>query len=109
MWWLVIGKQLSRTSTVILRLVVSDLSLKISALLFRDYLTWSNWEMWWPKVPILVYFKEIGSIHFFPIIFNPDELLYCLQTRTGLPKVSYPSKELPRDAYDKQGDNSHDK
>mmetsp|Transcript_1475 Transcript_1475/g.4469 ORF Transcript_1475/g.4469 Transcript_1475/m.4469 type:complete len:162 (-) Transcript_1475:216-701(-) len=30
-----------------------------------DYTDWQNWELWWPSFPILCYFKEVSSIHFF--------------------------------------------
>ncbi|MGC1307409.1 MAG: DUF3119 family protein [Phormidesmis sp.] len=44
------------------------------------YAEWENWEIFWPAVPILFYFKEINSIHFLPILFSPSELRSSLQT-----------------------------
>ena len=38
------------------------------------YAEWSNWEIFWTRVPILFYFKEVKSIHFLPIIFDPRTL-----------------------------------
>ncbi|KAJ7560828.1 hypothetical protein O6H91_03G001300 [Diphasiastrum complanatum] len=39
------------------------------------YSTFTNWELWWPNFPVLVYFKETqtkpeGQVHFFPVIFR---------------------------------------
>ena len=42
------------------------------------YSDWLNWEIYWSPVPILFYFKEVNSIHFLPIIFNPQTLTNCL-------------------------------
>jgi len=35
---------------------------------------WQNWQIFWPGVPILFYFKEVKSIHFLPILFDPKTL-----------------------------------
>ena len=43
------------------------------------YSDWQNWEIYFPVVPILFYFKEVKSIHFLPIIFNPQQLQSCLE------------------------------
>lgn len=43
------------------------------------YSEWENWQIFWQPVPILFYFKEINSIHFLPIIFDPQMLLTCLE------------------------------
>jgi hypothetical protein len=43
------------------------------------YSDWQNWEIFGQQVPILFYFKEVKSIHFLPIIFNPSELEACLE------------------------------
>lgn len=45
------------------------------------YQDWIHWEIFWQPVPILFYFKEINSIHFLPIIFNPSQLRNCLEDR----------------------------
>ncbi|BAB75715.1 DUF3119 family protein [Anabaena sp. FACHB-709] len=45
---------------------------------FRE---WQNWRIFWDKVPILFYFKEINSIHFLPILFDPKTLKACLEER----------------------------
>ncbi len=45
------------------------------------YREWQNWRIFWPPVPILFYFKEINSIHFLPILFDPKTLKTCLEQR----------------------------
>lgn len=43
------------------------------------YQDWQNWKIFWQPVPILFYFKEVQSIHFLPILFNPKTLKDCLE------------------------------
>lgn len=43
------------------------------------YSEWENWAIFWQPVPILLYFKEVKSIHFLPIIFDPNTLKECLE------------------------------
>jgi hypothetical protein len=43
------------------------------------YADWLNWQVFWPVVPILFYFKEVKSIHFLPILFDPKSLQACLE------------------------------
>jgi hypothetical protein len=43
------------------------------------YEEWINWRIFWQPVPILFYFKEVNSIHFLPIIFDPKTLVNCLE------------------------------
>jgi len=38
------------------------------------YADWQFWQIFWPKFPILFYFREVKSIHFLPILFNATEL-----------------------------------
>lgn len=45
------------------------------------YAEWQNWQIFWNRVPILFYFKEINSIHFLPILFSPTQLEACLQQK----------------------------
>jgi hypothetical protein len=45
------------------------------------YQDWQNWRIFWPAVPILFYFKEVKSIHFLPILFDPKTLKTCLEQR----------------------------
>ena len=69
---------------VTLRLLFTETALDIyrSETLIRrfPYAEWQNWEIFWGKVPILFYFKEVKSIHFLPIIFDPKALRSCLET-----------------------------
>lgn len=44
------------------------------------YQDWQNWQIFWQPVPILFYFREVKSIHFLPIIFDPQTLKACLET-----------------------------
>ncbi len=43
------------------------------------YADWRYWEVFWPPLPILFYFREVNSIHFLPMLFNPTELITCLE------------------------------
>ena len=45
------------------------------------YEQWQNWQIFWSAVPILFYFKEVKSIHFLPILFDPKMLKTCLEQR----------------------------
>ena len=45
------------------------------------YREWQNWRIFWNRVPILFYFKEVKSIHFLPILFDPNTLKTCLEQR----------------------------
>ncbi|XHX79917.1 MAG: DUF3119 family protein [Stenomitos frigidus ULC029] len=45
------------------------------------YQDWQNWRIFWSPVPILFYFKEVNSIHFLPILFDPQALQACLDAR----------------------------
>jgi hypothetical protein len=45
------------------------------------YAEWTHWEIFWAPVPILFYFREVNSIHFLPIIFDPTMLRTCLEQR----------------------------
>ncbi|MEM6425178.1 MAG: DUF3119 family protein [Cyanobacteria bacterium P01_H01_bin.119] len=38
------------------------------------YQDWQYWRIFWQPVPILFYFREINSIHFLPVLFNPAQL-----------------------------------
>mgnify|MGYP001035710043 CR=1 FL=1 len=47
------------------------------------YSEWQDWQIFWPSVPILFFFRESRSIHFLPMLFNPVELRMCLEERVG--------------------------
>lgn len=68
---------------VTLRLCFTSSDLDIyrgNALIRRfPYSEWVNWRIFWLPVPILFYFREVKSIHFLPILFNPKQLRVCLE------------------------------
>lgn len=68
--------------TFSIRLQFTDKALNVlrSGKIIRSfpYSEWLNWEIFWSPVPILFYFKEVNSIHFLPIIFDPKTLTDCL-------------------------------
>ncbi len=45
------------------------------------YQEWQNWRIFWFNLPILMYFKEVKSIHFLPILFDAKLLRICLEQR----------------------------
>jgi hypothetical protein len=52
------------------------------------YADWYHWEIYWPTVPILFYFREVNSIHFLPVLFDPAALAQCLSDRCPSRKAS---------------------
>jgi Protein of unknown function (DUF3119) len=71
--------------SVLLKLQFTDTALDVyrGEQLIRSfpYAEWSHWEIFWAPVPILFYFREVNSIHFLPIIFDPTMLRACLTQR----------------------------
>jgi hypothetical protein len=71
--------------TVSLRLVFTPTALEVyrSEKQIRSfpYAEWQNWEIYVGNLPVLFYFKEVNSIHFLPIIFDPQQLRTCLEQR----------------------------
>ena len=69
--------------TLRLQFTATDLDLVKGDRLLRrfPYSEWQNWRIFWNVVPILFYFKEIKSIHFLPILFEPKTLQACLEER----------------------------
>ncbi len=67
----------------ILRLHFTDVALVVTRagteIRRFPYSDWQNWRIFWQPVPILFYFKEVKSIHFLPIIFDPKSLRTCLE------------------------------
>ena len=43
------------------------------------YADWENWLILWSPIPIWFYFKEVNSIHSFPIIFDSQTFRSCLE------------------------------
>jgi Protein of unknown function (DUF3119) len=69
--------------TLRLQFTATDLDIYRGEKLIRRfcYQEWQNWRIFWDKVPVLFYFKEIKSIHFLPIIFDANTLRTCLEQR----------------------------
>jgi hypothetical protein len=69
--------------TIRLQFTATALDVYRSDTLIRrfPYQEWQNWRIFWPAVPILFYFKEVKSIHFLPILFDPKMLKTCLEQR----------------------------
>jgi hypothetical protein len=78
---------LFQAATIRLQFTETALDIYRSQSLIRrfPYQEWQNWRIFWPVVPILFYFKEINSIHFLPILFDPKTLQTCLEQRC--PKI----------------------
>jgi hypothetical protein len=72
-----------------LRLLFTDSALDIyrgETLIRRfPYQEWQNWAIFWDYVPTLFYFKEVRSIHFLPVLFDPKALKTCLEERCPPP------------------------
>ena len=86
-WWLggaiaLFGLFLSIQARII-RLQFTEMALDVyrcEAMIRRfPYSEWLNWQIFWQPIPVLFYFREINSIHFLPIIFDPKTLVNCLQ------------------------------
>ncbi|MEO0705381.1 MAG: DUF3119 family protein [Cyanobacteria bacterium J06649_5] len=73
---------LYQTTTIRLKFTPTALEVlrKENLLKTFPYQDWETWKVFWPAVPILFYFKEVNSIHFLPVLFNPEELRDRLQT-----------------------------
>ncbi|BAZ67578.1 MAG: DUF3119 family protein [Pelatocladus maniniholoensis HA4357-MV3] len=72
-----------QTVTLRLQFTATDLDVYRGEKLIRrfPYQEWQNWRIFWDRVPILFYFKEVKSIHFLPILFDPKTLKTCLAQR----------------------------
>jgi len=72
-----------QTVTLRLQFTATDLDVYRGEKLIRrfPYQEWQNWRIFWDRVPILFYFKEVKSIHFLPILFDPNTLKTCLEER----------------------------
>ena len=72
---------LFQTTTIRLKFTETALEVYRKEKLLRHfpYQDWLNWEIFWSPIPILFYFREVKSIHFLPIIFDPKMLKNCLE------------------------------
>jgi hypothetical protein len=77
-----------QTATIRLQFTETALDVYRSGKLIRNfpYAEWLNWRIFWNPVPILFYFREVKSIHFLPIIFDPKTLKACLEKHYPLVK-----------------------
>lgn len=69
--------------TLRLRFTTTDLDIYRGATLIRrfPYADWQTWHIFWPAVPTLFFFREVNSIHFLPVLFDPTALRACLTDR----------------------------
>jgi hypothetical protein len=74
---------LLQTATIRLQFTATDLDIYRGEKLLRrfPYQEWQKWRIFWNGIPILFYFKEVNSIHFLPILFDPKTLKSCLESR----------------------------
>lgn len=72
-----------QTTRIRLQFTPTSLDVYLSGQQIRSfpYQEWQNWRIFWNQVPILFYFKEVNSIHFLPILFDPKTLKSCLEER----------------------------
>ncbi|NET32247.1 MAG: DUF3119 family protein [Cyanothece sp. SIO1E1] len=72
-----------QAATIRLKFTATDLDLYRGETLIRrfPFQDWQNWRIFWSPIPILVYFKEVKSIHFMPILFDAKMLKFCLEQR----------------------------
>jgi hypothetical protein len=77
-----------QTATIRLQFTQTALDVYRSGKIIRSfpYSDWQNWRIFWNPVPILFYFREVKSIHFLPIIFDPKTLKACLEKYYPLEK-----------------------
>ncbi len=77
--------------TSVIRLVFTATNLEVYRGVNRirqfPYQEWQNWRVFWSPLPILFYFKEVKSIHFLPILFDPTELTMALQKYVPLEHI----------------------
>jgi Protein of unknown function (DUF3119) len=70
---------------VTLRLLFTETALEVyrgeTEIRNFPYRDWQNWRIFWVNVPVLFYFREVKSIHFLPILFDPKLLKACLEQR----------------------------
>lgn len=74
---------LFQTTVIRLRFTETALDVYRQETLLRHfpYESWQNWRIFWFNLPILFYFREVNSIHFLPVLFDPKLLRICLEQR----------------------------
>jgi ABC-type anion transport system duplicated permease subunit len=75
-----------QAATIRLVFTATDLEVYRSQEKFRTfpYEEWQDWKVFWFNFPVLFYFKEIKSIHFLPVLFDPKTLKICLEKHIPL-------------------------
>ncbi len=77
--------------TTVIRLTFTDTELQVcrgkTILRQFPYAEWQAWTIFWSPVPILFYFREMKSIHFLPMLFNPGELVTQLKQHCETVKI----------------------
>lgn len=77
-----------QAATIRLVFTATDLEVYRSQKIFRTfpYQEWQDWKVFWFGFPILLYFKEVKSIHFLPVLFDAQMLKTCLEKYIPLKK-----------------------
>jgi len=77
------GFLLLQSALLRLQFTVTNLDVYRNGKVIRSfpYSEWSHWEIFWQPIPILFYFREVNSIHFLPILFDPKMLRVLLKQR----------------------------
>jgi Protein of unknown function (DUF3119) len=77
-----------QAATIRLVFTATDLEVYRSQQIFRTfpYQEWQDWKVFWFGFPILLYFKEVKSIHFLPVLFDAQMLKTCLEKYIPLTK-----------------------
>jgi hypothetical protein len=77
-----------QAATIRLVFTATDLEVYRSQQMFRTfpYQDWQDWKVFWFGFPILLYFKEVKSIHFLPVLFDAQMLKTCLEKYIPLTK-----------------------
>ena len=60
------------------------------------YQEWLSWTIFWPGLPVLFYFREQGSIHFLPVLFDATSLRQQLEKHLSQLPTAAPT-DSPRD------------
>ena len=81
---------LIQAATLRLRFTATDLDIYRGETMIRrfPYAAWQNWQIFWSPVPILFYFKEVKSIHFLPVLFDPKMLKETLETKVSIQSLT---------------------
>ena len=62
------------------------------------YSEWMSWQLFWPTVPVIFYFREVNSIHLLPVLFDAKELAEQLTKRLGPSGTHLKEAAPPADA-----------